>query len=203
MKRLVPSSMYGDYETQLLLFTNVLANGCWEFTGYTMPQGYGQLGRNIIAHRFAWEIANGRPVPAGLHVDHVCHNADPDCHDNDLCAHRRCVNPDHLEAVPPRINMIRGKGFAGTNSRATHCPSGHEYTDENTYLRPDRPGRVCRICRHENGKGRGHGLVRPDTPIVRAWAVAQGLPVTDRGAIPKRIRELYETAALEAMPRAG
>lgn len=29
----------------------------------------------------------------------------------------------------------------------THCPQGHEYTPENTYCRPGRTERSCKICR--------------------------------------------------------
>ena len=33
-----------------------------------------------------------------------------------------------------------------TNADKTHCPAGHEYTHENTYLNP-RGSRECRACR--------------------------------------------------------
>lgn len=147
MKRLVPSRLYGDYPAQLAYFTRVREDGCWEFTGFVLPQGYGQLGRNLLAHRIAWEVANGRPVPDGLVVDHQCHNQHPTCEDDDDCPHRRCVNPAHLEAVSQRTNNGRGKGFARTNGEKTHCIEGHEFTAENTYWRRDRLGRICRTCR--------------------------------------------------------
>lgn len=141
MKRLVPSNLYGDHPAQLRHFTRVLPSGCWEYTGYIHPTtGYGQLGQNRFAHRVSWEVANGRPVPEGLVIDHTCHNVDPDCNDDNLCAHRRCINPDHLEPVTTAENMRRGKGFAGINSRVTHCPQGHEFDEANTYYRP-RPRR--------------------------------------------------------------
>jgi hypothetical protein len=40
-------------------------------------------GRTVSAHRIAWELANGRPIPDGLQIRHVC--------DTPLC-----VNPRHL-----------------------------------------------------------------------------------------------------------
>lgn len=33
-----------------------------------------------------------------------------------------------------------------SSARRTHCPSGHEYTAENTVTRPGRRGRECRSC---------------------------------------------------------
>ncbi len=34
------------------------------------------------------------------------------------------------------------------NARKTHCPAGHPYSEENTYVRPDgQKKRDCRICR--------------------------------------------------------
>ena len=32
----------------------------------------------------------------------------------------------------------------------THCPHGHEYTPENTYIRPAAGSRACRVCRAES-----------------------------------------------------
>lgn len=149
MKRIVPSSMYGDYPAQLAHLTPVQPDGCWPFAGFILPQGYGRLGRNLMAHRIAWEVAHGRPVPEGLVIDHACHNADPDCRDDKDCLHRRCVNPAHLEAVTQRLNIVRGKGFAGDNAAKTHCVHGHEFTAGNTYIPPKRYGRQCRTCRND------------------------------------------------------
>ena len=36
------------------------------------------------------------------------------------------------------------------NARKTHCPRGHEYSPENTYVTPSRPtARYCRACKRE------------------------------------------------------
>lgn len=44
----------------------------------------------------------------------------------------------------------------GTNCQAvkTHCPSGHEYTPENTYVRPGFGHRLCRTCQRVGGQRR-------------------------------------------------
>lgn len=38
-------------------------------------------------------------------------------------------------------------GIGGRNRNKTHCAEGHEYTPENTYLRPGTTHRHCRKCR--------------------------------------------------------
>lgn len=111
---------------------------CWLWTACTGSEadGYGHFRAgptDARAHRWLYEHLYGS-VPAGLHLDH-------------LCRVRRCVNPDHLEAVPPRVNVLRGVGAAAQAARKTHCPQGHEYTPENTYREPANPRhRQCRTC---------------------------------------------------------
>lgn len=112
--------------------------GCWNWTGYRNRNGYGQFyfnGRQRPAHCYAWEVKNG-PVPYGTEIDHLCRN-------------RACVNPDHLEAVPHRENILRGVGPIVVNATKTHCVHGHEFTPENTmtYRRGNSLRRYCRTCR--------------------------------------------------------
>ena len=125
---------------------------CWVWTGAVSAQGYGLFRlpeRNIVAHRASYLLAHG-DIPAGLYVDHLCHNWDESCAaTGNWCPHRRCVNPDHLEAVTPRVNQLRGHGITGNAARRTHCPQGHEYTPENTIVQEYAGGahRRCRACR--------------------------------------------------------
>lgn len=107
---------------------------CWEWTAYLADHGYGYFwmgGKNRRAHRVAYAARNGK-IATGLVIDHLCRT-------------RHCVNPDHLEAVSPGENIRRGETGL-RNAAKTHCPRGHEYNDENTYVRKSRKSRVCRLC---------------------------------------------------------
>jgi hypothetical protein len=138
-------NQWGSLEERLARYVQP-GPGCWEWRGTCVAGGYGQINdsqRKIYAHRFIYERLVG-PIPGGLVLDHLCRN-------------KRCVNPAHLEPVPQRLNMIRA-GAGAANARKTHCPQGHEYTDDNTYLYLNR--RNCRACaarrRHESKRRRAN-----------------------------------------------
>lgn len=81
---------------------SVAAGGCAEWTAATDPNGYGEFHHNghvKRAHRVAWEIASGRPIPHGMMVLHRCDN-------------RRCVNWQHLFIGTHQDNMadMQAKG---------------------------------------------------------------------------------------------
>lgn len=108
-------------------------DGCWEWLGAKITEGYGSFhlnGRQHGAHRVAYELLVGE-IPAGLQLDHLCRN-------------HGCVNPAHLEPVTPRENTLRGEGPAAALARATRCVNGHEFTEANTITKDRRRG--CREC---------------------------------------------------------
>ena len=117
---------------------------CWEWKGGVAGKGYGSFylnGRRIKAHRYAYQTLVGA-IPEGLEIDHLCRN-------------RKCVNPNHMEVVTRGENIRRGLWpdiGRQYQQKKTHCPQGHPYDEENTYLRPDRSGRECRACRSETIK---------------------------------------------------
>lgn len=109
---------------------------CWVWTKAKVEGGYGASwdGRRVRgAHRISYDRHVGR-IPESLDLDH-------------LCRVRDCINPAHLEPVTRKVNLARG---LNANLAKTHCPSGHEYTPDNTYVLPSRPNaRYCKACRRE------------------------------------------------------
>jgi HNH endonuclease len=84
-------------------------------------------------HRLAWEKWNGKKMPEGMQIDHLCRN-------------RACMNPNHLEAVSPRENTLRSPTSPpAINARKTECKHGHALSETNT--RVDQGKRSCRKCR--------------------------------------------------------
>ena len=75
----------------------VQTDTCWLWIGATYDQGYGMFnaepGRNVRAHRFAYERWVG-PIPDGMTLDHTCEV-------------KACVNPAHLEPVTVEENRRR------------------------------------------------------------------------------------------------
>lgn len=80
---------------------------CWVWTACLNSRGYGVIsieGRRQLAHRVSFTWAKG-PIADGLQVDHLCNV-------------RRCVNPDHLEAVTAHVNVQRSYDRARDRQRA-------------------------------------------------------------------------------------
>jgi len=117
-------------------------DSCWLWTG-ALRYGYGRFvvgGRNgkvLMSHRFAYEEIKG-VVPEGLQLDH-------------LCRVRNCVNPDHLEPVTQKVNILRGESPSAKQARQTHCIHGHLLSGDNLYEGKNNH-RGCKICRSHSMK---------------------------------------------------
>lgn len=110
---------------------------CWEWTAHVGRAGYGQIhleGRTALAHRVAYQLLVGS-IPDGLQLDHLCRNT-------------KCVNPDHLEPVPGRVNILRSAGPSAQHAIKTHCPQGHPYSQGNLHVTKSGQ-RKCRACNRE------------------------------------------------------
>lgn len=121
---------------------NPTLGSCWIWTGAKTTTGYGNYGHGKCveqigsttrkAHRISF-LLSGREIPGNLPLDH-------------LCRVPLCVNPDHLEPVSDRTNVLRGETIPAANIAKTHCPQGHPYAGSNLEISPSN-SRLCRTCR--------------------------------------------------------
>lgn len=115
-----------------------LQTGCWVWFGCAAPNGYGHVsfeGKARIAHRVVYELVRGA-IPAGLVLHHKCRN-------------RRCVNPEHLQAVSQRDNLLLDQTPFMRCGLQTCCVRGHRLRGKNVEVRRRRGNRtrVCIVCR--------------------------------------------------------
>jgi HNH endonuclease len=110
-------------------------SGCLLYIG-TNTNGKGYPGIRVgsetqLYHRFLYELVHGK-LPPKHEVHHTC-------------VKNKCLNLRHL-------NGLSGKEHRKQHLK-THCKNGHEFTPENTRIKPDG-SRKCIICqRAENRKG--------------------------------------------------
>jgi len=91
------------------------------------------VGYSALVHRIVFEAFRG-PIPDGMHIDHIDHD-------------RTNNRINNLQALTPAENMARRDARRWPNGgRPSHCPRGHEYTPQNTYIRVDGKYRLCRAC---------------------------------------------------------
>lgn len=124
---LVWAPHYSTAEEAFLARTEPLVGdpGCIAWTGATSG-GYGVLvvnGRKMLAHRYAWEQANGS-IPDGMVIDHRCWEPS-------------CVNLDHLRVCTQAENT---RNLSGAH-KGRDLPRGVH-----------RDGRKYRAAVRHNGK---------------------------------------------------
>lgn len=119
-------------------------DGCWLWTAWKKPEGYGKIWINgrgpVFAHRYSWELAHGQQLDRSVFLCHRCDNP-------------QCVRPDHLFPGDAKANALDASLKGRTaGQRMTHCRRGHEFTPENTRLRNN--WRVCRACHRDKERER-------------------------------------------------
>lgn len=101
-------------------------DGCWIWQAATGSHGYGfiNLGdRYVLAHRYSWELANGRR-PGRFFVLHSCDN-------------KKCVRPDHLRLGTSKDN-VHDMMLRGLMCRGERKPFAKLTDDRVRALRADR-----------------------------------------------------------------
>lgn len=128
--RAIPAMDRGRFMAKVI---PVPESGCWIWEG-SLCRGYGSVcidGKAYRAHRVSYQMHKGE-IPEGLTIDH-------------LCRVRCCVNPDHLEAVTNKENILRGTSPTAHNRRKTHCINGHELVPGNLKWNRNQ-FRQCHMC---------------------------------------------------------
>ena len=110
---------------------------CWPWRWSVDSNGYGQLfvpehHRRFRTHQLTYRLWRGT-VTDGLELDHLCRNS-------------RCANPQHLEPVTHRVNILRGKSPAARAAHRTHCLKGHQLSADNLRLCDLPERRRCLMC---------------------------------------------------------
>lgn len=111
---------------------------CLIWTGFQASNGYGRMvvkGRQVQAHRFAWEKVNGK-IPDGLQIDHANH-----------CS-ILCCNVEHLRLATQKQNLWNLSG-----ARSDNKSSGVR----NVYKRPN--GNFS-VSVYRDGESHNYGTYR-------------------------------------------
>lgn len=151
-----PVELPPTFPTDLFWSRVSKSDSCWLWTGRT-SNGYGRFEHRrqaFAAHRIAWLLVRGSIDPT-LTIDH-------------LCRVPGCVNPDHLEQVSMRENVMRSANPTAVNAVKTHCVNDHELAGDN--LRIDNGRRLCRQCRREsNARNRRKPCPHCGVVMDRNW----------------------------------
>jgi hypothetical protein len=104
---------------------------CWEWQASLSHNGYPLFtmhGKNVRAHRWIYEKLFEIDI-SGKDIDHLCKN-------------KKCVNPEHLEAVTHAENVRRS-----SISNRLFCPRGHPLIEGNLVpYKLKRGWRECLLC---------------------------------------------------------
>lgn len=114
---------------------------CWLWKGTLDTRGYGLID-GMRTHRLSLCIYLKLKYNDTWVTCHICNN-------------KECWNPLHIYPGTPKDNtrdmVASGKHTSVFKRSKTHCVNGHEYTPENTYIKPNG-ARNCKLCLYKAGR---------------------------------------------------
>jgi hypothetical protein len=122
-----------------LISLRVIMGDCWRHRGHIRSDGRGEIKINHKQQKV-------HRLSAMIFLNYDINSKLPICHKNE-CRFKDCWNPDHLYVGTNSSNQ-RDSVIKGTQKeiRKTHCPKGHLYNEENTYI-TSTGSRQCNTCR--------------------------------------------------------
>lgn len=119
-----------DLKERLLDKVEVNSEGCWIWVGCGGRYGHITVGGvTTTASRVSFSVYV-RPLLKSEEADHTCEN-------------KRCINPEHLEAVTHLENMRRARARGEIGTHGPQCKNGHLLDGKRSR---DSGGRYCRTC---------------------------------------------------------
>lgn len=128
-----------ELQQRILRRIEISPNGCWEWTGYRLPSGYGKMSykgqRAKFVHRMSYLAFHESPADKD-----VCHH----------CDNPPCVNPKHLflgTAKDNAIDMMKKKRHPfHLEAEKTNCRRGHPLCGYNLRINRTTGRRQCKEC---------------------------------------------------------
>jgi len=126
----------------------IMENGCHVWLGFKLKSGHGRFGINgktYLTHRVARHLYCGFDLDSDILILH-----------KNECNNPSCINLDHTYEGDHSDNAKDTvKNSTHYQTKKTHCPKGHEYTQRNTRIEI-HGGRRCKKCDRERFHKIGH-----------------------------------------------
>lgn len=130
-------------ESDIVRLSTENEEGCWIWNAKKDRRGYGYCrvafsgGTIWGAHRASYLAFNKR-LTEGLVIHHTCNVP-------------ACVNPQHLQEVTQKENILAGSSPSALQSRRIVCKRGHVF-DLHRTRKDGRSERICSVCQRDRQK---------------------------------------------------